>query len=199
MNRNILREIPRLNNAPPVEEALLIEHIIEQTVEQNRQAVITSIDALVERYEAAKIIVGRAKAGEKIPDLGPASYQGLDQKQLEQLELEVSSLVTRLEVRAEVLERARIANLSETEKLKARVEDLEGWVRALMNRVAVLEGQERMDIPESRPHRSRQDVPMMLVPSQGPPGAGLGGVSASFGNRPAPGGGGVRRLGGAPQ
>jgi hypothetical protein len=180
---NNMRTVPKIYDRKNVGlDAFLTGDVVDQVLEQALQASRAPLEALAVRYETACATIRRAKPTEKIPAFVPIGSDGKGFKEIEAIERAATTLVERLEIRAAELERERIANLPEVE---ARVEDLEGWVRALLNRVAVLEGRQS-DVRVGSPRASHSVTPMVMAleggagglarPPASPPGATPGAV-----------------------
>jgi hypothetical protein len=200
--RNFVGSIPTLKNpnfdSRNVASSESVETFMNRAVAQSAaeacQACVARIGDLGKRHQAAKDFIARLKPTEKVAEFGAIpSAEVLSRKELEALETDRQAFVEKLEARAEQLERERVANLPEIEKLRL---ELRAELNVLAGRLARLERGETAALAPSLAPRSRADIPQILIPNQRDQrGAGLGGVSASFG-RPAPSSaGGVRKVG----
>lgn len=199
--RNINGNVPRLSNpnfgSVNIRPGSGSDPNFARNVAENRRAhrrvVLNQMQELTPRYELARQTILALRPKEEVPSFSQAPHPEADEIALEIAFNENEKLVLALEARAEELERERIANLSETEKLRREVDDLRGLVRAALARISVLEGRSPQTSVTTR--EAKASAPM-VVPAGGMP--GLGGVSASFAGSPAAGGGGVRRVGSKP-
>ncbi|RXH32003.1 hypothetical protein XH94_32590 [Bradyrhizobium zhanjiangense] len=158
------------------------------------QVVVNQIRDLTPRYEAAREKILALKPKETVAPLGRAPNVDASTLVLETAFNQNEELVLGLEARAEELECERIANMPETEKLRAEVDELKGLVRAMMARISIIEGRSPVQPALTAPER-KASAPMMVPPGGAP---GLGGVSASFAAPVAGDGGGVRLVGRKP-
>jgi hypothetical protein len=182
MRNNMLGGVPTIKSREPGSINLEV-----------RKDCVVRLSGLLKRYTAAREFVANLKPGEKIADFGPIpAAEDANLKELEALETDREALVEKLEARAEELERERQANMTEIDKLRAELNLQAGRIARLERLVAGT-----TVAPTTPAPQARAEIPQILVARQsGPRGAGLGGVSTSFG-APLSSDGGVRRLGNA--
>ena len=201
--RNTNRDVPRLSN--PNFGSINIRpegaggdaggaRIVAENQLARWHVVVDQIRYLKPRYEAARDAILALKPREAIPVFGRAPDVDADVISLDTAFQANDQLVLGLEARAEELERERVADLPEAQRLRIEVDELKGLVRAVMVRLSILEGQSPTQ--EGSPVPASKASAPLLVPYGGAP--GLGGVSASFAAAPSVDGGGVRRLGRRP-
>jgi hypothetical protein len=168
---------PNTISAPPeADQAMeeIVSDVVSKSVAQaaaaDRVRCLAAIRDFAERFQSAKDQVLSLLPLEKIADF--ASIDGIDglrRAELLKLEAACAATVDQLEARADELERDRVANMTEVEKLWSVVRVQQSLINGLLHRVTKLDGGPASNVPAAADlaRLSRASTPQMLMPARG--------------------------------